>query len=487
MKRIGFVIAWTLLWIPVTVLAQEPAAQEPAKDAAKPSPETIEAKAAPLSIFESVKARVESTEPTEIRTNMEVFATLIVEEVVPPGTIVKQGDVVLKFRTDKIEQQLQDAQHELAMAELGVKEAESNLEQVLKTHDMDHALAEQKWDHLQQDVDYYLNVTAPLAERQAQKRLESSQYQVEYAQDELDQLEKMYKEDELTEESELIVLKRAQRSLDQSKFFLEATQIDVEHTLQVELPRTAEEQKKSLQRGELEYKLAMVSLPSQRQLKEMEVQKQKLTYAKQARDLAKLQADFEKMSLRAPVDGIVYHGQCRRGTWANIAGGSSRVIEPNATMVKDIVAITIVPQGKYQLRCELTEQQLGWAKAGFKGTAVPATNAASNFPVSIRGIGSIPVEEGKFDCHVSADQFPSGIVPGMSCDIKFQSYQQPSAILMPKASVFSDDDGLSHYVFVAATAGPERREVKVGKSKDDKLEITSGLKAGEKILKAKPE
>lgn len=469
--------------VPVIGWTQEP----PAKDAAKPAAETIEVKAAPLSIFETLKARVESTQAAEIKTNMDVLAAMVVEQVVPPGTVVKKGDVVLKFKTDKIEQQLQDAQHELAMAELSLKEAEANLAQVLKTYDMDHALAQQKWDHLQQDVDYYFKVSAPLAERQLQKRLESSEFQVEYAQDELDQLEKMYKEDELTEESELIVLKRAKRSLDQSKFFLESTKIDVDHTKQVEFPREAELQKKSLERGELEFKRAMISLPSQRQLKEMEMQKQKFAYDKQARDLAKLQSDFEKMSLRAPVDGVVYHGQCRRGTWGNVAGGASRVIEPGASLNKDIVAITIVPVGTYQLRSELDEKQIAWGNIGFAGVAMPTTVPSATFDVKIREVGTVPVEEGKFDCQIAADKLPDWLVPGMTCEVKFPTYAKQDAMLVPKASVFSDNEGLSHYVFVSAAAGPERREVKVGKSKDDKLEIVSGLKAGEKILKAKPE
>jgi multidrug efflux pump subunit AcrA (membrane-fusion protein) len=468
---------------------QEPAGKEAAgKDpAAKPAPETVEAKLAPISIYESIKTRVESPEVAELRTNMDVFTTLIVEEVVKPGTIVKQGDVVLQFKTDKIEQQLKDAQHELMIAELSLKEAENNLEETLRTFDLDHQLAQQKWDEAQQDIDYYLKVTAPFAERQAAKRLESSGFQVEYAQDELDQLEKMYKEDELTEESELIVLKRAQRSLDQSKFFYESAKIDVDHTLQVELPRAADKQKQALERGELEYQKAMISLPSQRQLKELEFQKQKSAYDKQQRDFAKLQSDYEKMTLRAPIDGIVYHGQSRRGTWANVAGGNSRSIEPNVTLPKDIVVITIVAASNYRLRGELDERQLGSIQKGRAGVAVPAAEPTQTFAATVSEIGSVPVDEGKFDCVLTVGQLPSFLVPGMNCDVKLKTYEKKDAVLVPKASVFSDDDGLSHYVFVSTESGNEQRGVKTGKTKDDKIEIVEGLKAGDKILKAKPE
>ena len=473
------------MWIlPLSAWSQEPAAKDAA---AKPATETVEAKAAALKIYESLKARVEAPQSAELKTSMDVFTTLIVDQVAKPGTAVKKGDVVLQFKTDKIEQQLQDAKTELDISALSLKEAESSLNQVLKTYDLDHALAQEKWDHTQQDVDYYLNVTAPFAQRQANKRLESSGFQVEYAQDELDQLEKMYKEDELTEESEKIVLKRAARSLDQAKFYFEAAQIDVDHTLKVELPRDTDKQKDSLQRGELEYQKAMITLPSQRQLKELELQKQKFTYEKLQRDFAKLSADMEKMSLKAPIDGIVYHGQCRRGNWSNVAGGTSRVIEPNATLTKDIVVLTIVAPTQYQLRGELDEKQLGTIHKGSTGVALPTANPNLTFAASVKEIGNVPVEEGKFDCQLAADKLPDVLIPGMTCEVKLLAYEKKDAVMVPKASVFTDDDGLSNYVYVPAASGNERRDVKTGKTKDDKIEIVTGLKAGDKILKAKPE
>lgn len=474
------------LWIiPLVGWSQEPAAKEPP---AKPSAETIEVKPDPLKVFESIKARVEASHTEELKTNMDVFTALAVDHVVPPGTMVKKGDVVLQLKTDKIEIQLRDAKQELDMAELALKEAESNLAQVLKTYDLDNALAQEKWDHTRQDVDYYLKVTAPFAERQANKRLENAGFQVEYAQDELDQLQKMYNEDELTEESEKIVLKRAQRSLDQSKFFLESAKIDVDHTLNVELPRDGEKQRQSLERGELEFKKSMVSLPAQRELKELELQKQKFAHEKLARDYAKLQADFEKMTLRAPIDGIVYHGQCRRGVWSNVSGATSRVIEPNSPLPKDAVVLTIVAPEAFQLRAELDEKQLGSVRVGSSGLGQPTANPAATFPATVSEIGSVPVDDGKFDCRLQSERLPTFLVPGMTCDVKLQVYDKKDALMVPKASVFSDDDGLTNYVFLAIPSGSghERRDVTTGKTKDDKTEIVSGLKAGDKILKAKP-
>ncbi len=477
-----------LLLCPASLMGQDAAKDAAAKDpAAKPPAETVAAKSDVIRLYETVKARVEAPATAELKTNMDVFLSLIVDQVTAPSTAVKKGDVVLKFKTDKIEQQLQEAKYELDIAGLTLKEAESNLNQVVQTFDLDNKIAQESWDHKQQDVDYYFRITAPFSERRVKKNLESATFQVEYAQDELDQLEKMYKEDELTEESEEIVLKRARRSLDTTKFYFESEKDDHDHSLSVELPRNADSQRKSLQRGELEFKKAMISLPSQRQLKELELQKQQFTHAKQKREYEKLLADMEKMSLKSPMDGVVYHGQCRRGTWSNAAGSPSRVIESGVTLQKDAVVITIVDSAKLRLRGELEEKQLASIHPGSIGTARPTANSDASFATTVAEIGSIPVEEGKFDCKLNGETLPKLLIPGMTCEVKLLAYEKKDTVTVPKASVFSDDDGQSHYVFVPTDAGSERREIKAGKTKDDRIEVVTGLKSGDKILKAKPE
>jgi multidrug efflux pump subunit AcrA (membrane-fusion protein) len=483
----NFIRGWAMclaLLLPLSGFAQDtPPKEAPAKTPA----ETLDVKSGLLRTYETVKARVEASATVELRTTMDVFPTLIVEQIAAPGTIVKQGDVVLKFKTDKIEQQLRDAKYELDVANLNLKEAENNFNQVVATYELDHRLAQDAWDHKQQDVDYYLKVTAPFSARRVKKNLESSGFQVEYAQDELDQLEKMYKEDELTEESEQMVLKRAQRSLDQAKFYLEAAQINADHELGVELPRESDQQAKALQRAELEFKKAMITIPSQRQVKELELEKQRFALEKQQREYNKLAADLERMTLRAPIDGIVYHGQARRGVWSNAAGGGSRMIEVGATIAKDMVAMTIVDSGSLRLRGDLEEKQLAGVRVGSAGIARPTANSDASFEVNVAQMGTVPVDEAKFDCVMESKNLPKGLIAGMSCEVKFLTYEKKDAVLAPKASVYSDDDGQSHYVFVPDGTESQRRDVKVGKTKDDKMEIVSGLKAGEKILKTKPE
>ena len=76
--------------------------------------------------------------------------------------------------------------------------------------------------------------------------LKSAQFQLDYQQDELDQLEKMYEADDLTEDTEEVVLKRTRNQVDFAKFNLEQTKLFVDELLKVRLPRFEIEIKESL-------------------------------------------------------------------------------------------------------------------------------------------------------------------------------------------------------------------------------------------------
>ncbi len=230
-------IALALLLLVSPSFAQEDAAK---KETAKQTPETIEIKARPITLVETFGARVEAKKMTELRTTMDVWTSLITEQVAPQGTEVQPGDVVLKFEMDKIDDQLKSAEQDLQLSQLGLHQAEEELALTGQLNQLDQQLADRTWDRLQQDVKYFFDVEEPLSKRSADMRLKSSQYSVENAQEELDQLEKMYKEDEITEESEEIVLKRARRTLEQAKFYLESTEAGVKHTLDVDIPQRGE-------------------------------------------------------------------------------------------------------------------------------------------------------------------------------------------------------------------------------------------------------
>ena len=90
--------------------------------------------------------------------------------------------------------------------------------------------------------------------------LKNAQFQLDYSQDELDQLEKMYEADDLTEDTEEIVLKRSRTEVDFAKFNLEQTKQFCDELLKIRLPRFDIEIKESLDKAALALAQAKTAL-----------------------------------------------------------------------------------------------------------------------------------------------------------------------------------------------------------------------------------
>ena len=84
------------------------------------------------------------------------------------------------------------------------------------------------------------------------------------------------------------------------------------------------------------------------------------------------------------------------------------------------------------------------------------------------------------------DQIPDWVIAGMNCKVQITTYDKADALVVPKKAVHDDkDDPDQHYVWLVdpddADAKPEKRNVKLGKRKDDEVEILKGLKKGNVI------
>jgi RND family efflux transporter MFP subunit len=154
------------------------------------------------------------------------------------------------------------------------------------------------------------------------------------------------------------------------------------------------------------------------------------------------------------------------------------------------VFMTIVDPQQLQLRIALDEKSLGQLAVNAPGFAIPAIMPAEKLPLRIETISRIAFADGKFDCTATLefDNQKMILTPGMTCEIIVPSYVKTNAITVAKSSVFSDDEGLTHYVYkVTGDNKPDKATVKVGMTSGERTEIKQGLAAGDKILLKKPE
>ena len=310
---------------------------------------------------------------------------------------------------------------------------------------------------------------------------------LDYAEEEYRQLEKMYKADDLREETEKIVLRRAKNGVDRAKLEVELAQAAHEESLKLALPRTEEKVKDQTERLRIETELAKVNLPLSMGKRRLDMERLQVARNQGEDRLKKLIADREAMIVKAPIDGIVYYGRPVRGKWSAF---SVETLRRGATVIPNEVFMTVVQTRPLTIRTTVPESQLQRVRTGLQAVVRPVGFAGQKLSAVVERVGTIPMGSSGFDCQltVASDGLTSTIVPGMNCELKMIPYKKTDALTVPPKAVFTEDfDPAKQYVYLQGKDGkPQKRVVTLGERNDKQVEVLTGLAAGDEILLEKP-
>jgi multidrug resistance efflux pump len=424
---------------------------------------------------------------TPVALRPEEWSKFEIEEIVPHGAEVHAGQTLVKFESKDFEEELAELELQLHVSELAIRKAEEELPRLEKSLNLAATQAERNDKNSHEDYDRFYKIDRPMLLKAIEYNLKSARFQLDYQQDELDQLEKMYEADDLTEETEEIVLKRSRTQVEFAKFNLEQTEQYVEELRNIRLPRYEIEIKESLDRTGLSLARAKAALALDVNRARYELEQQKQSRAKALDRHVKLLADRELLELKAPAEGIVYYGECEDGDWSNMASLISK-LKPHGNVGSDTVVMTIIERRPLEVLAQAGEAQRPDLKVGQAAKIVPPVAHAEWLPAKLDRVSAVPVATGKFNVafDLTGNELPDWIVAGMSCKVKVTTFDKDDALVVPKKAVHTDkDDEEVRYVWLVdgkdADAKPERRVVKVGRTSGENVEITDGLKAGDVI------
>jgi multidrug efflux pump subunit AcrA (membrane-fusion protein) len=482
---------------PEKAAAKEPAKEKAGKDksekekAAKPeesSGGTHKVKREPLKIEVTLKGTLEAEKAAEIAVRPEVWATLEVVKAAEHGQRVKQGDVLIQFDFDKIDEDIADAKAKQVLSEYAFQQAAETLKALEATTPLDLKASERSREIAHQDLEKFLKKDRALLEKAAHYQLKSAEFSLENQRDELRQLEQMYKADDLTEETEQIVLKRQRRSVEAAEHFLEIARSNHDDTLKFELPRRQEALQQGVEKTDITAAKAKVTIPLALKTAQRDFEKTKIDRQREAEKLKKLEADRALLTVKSPIDGIVYYGRFARGKWAG-SDAIAEMLRRGGTVTKNAVVMTVVPPRPLFVRCGVSEADLEKVKVGIKGTLQPAAFPDLKVPAWVAQIDGVPVGPDAFEARIqlTLDKQADGLVPGMTGTVKLVAYDAPNALVVPAKAVFAEDsDDEKKYVFLVKDGKPQKQPVATGKKTDDRIEILKGVSEGDEVLLEKP-
>jgi multidrug resistance efflux pump len=398
--------------------------------------------------------------------------------------MVEKGDPILSFDTEKIDKELAQAENALELSEIALEQAKVKVASLEKTVPLDLAAAERAAKVAKEDLDYFFNVEKDQRQESARRSLKYAEFSLEYAQEELNQLEQMYKEDDLTEQTEEIILKRAKRSVDSAQYSLKLTQERTRRTLETLLPRDEVERVEAEKRAAIALVRTKAAKPAEFETERLNLEKAARSYKQAAEKLADLREDREKMVVKAPIGGILYYGRFNRGKWLGKSSVESALKKGGTVSPKQPV-MTIVSPRPLRIRGDVDEKDLVHLRAQVHGKVTPTADPSAKWPVDLESVSVVPIAPGKFDARVAVDVPRNArIVPGMTCKVKFIAHQHEKALTVPNGAVF--DVGDDKVVYIQSDSKTQMKKVTVGKSDGKVTEILDGVKEGDQVLLEKP-
>ena len=438
-------------------------------------------KSAPLETTLELDATFIASDVTVFKIEPKQWTQFTVSELVEHGSAVKKGDPVLAFESEDYQRQLTESREAAKERKIALAKTIRELEDLKLTTPRSLEGLKLAHDRAKEALDYFTETGQTLQEEDAKEGLERSKRSLSYQEEELKQLLKMYEEDGITEETEEIILKRQRASVQSARFSLKKAVLSSAWALEITIPRQAVDLKRAFDDALLAYETGKLNIPRALEQKTLAVAQAKRTDAKADQDLTELEADGQFFTLKAPSDGVIYFGEIDDDSWS--VGGTAKFLFKSGTAPVKTALMSLIPTGSpLTLQGSWGQSDRLKLPADAKGTASVDGLDGSAYPVEVSSLEIAPNAAGQYHVDLKVE-LPenSPIVTGMKAKAKLITYRNETAISVPQTAV-TTTDGKSTIKLKMADGKHESREVKTGRTVNDKIEILEGLEIDQVIL-----
>ena len=451
-----------------------------AEPATQPSqlPEMVTVRKGDIPLTVTADAWFEPITATQIRFRPRAFSgEMKIESIAAHGTAVKAGDPLLRINTDEINRQIAMAENDLAVAAANLAKAEADLRLGNEADALAAKVQQENTTAAENAVAWWEKTDAPNMQSQYEMQLRGAKHGVEDQQDELDQLKKMYKSEELTNQTADIVVKRALRQLEFSQIGLEMTKKRVEKQKATDF----EQSKRAVLNAREQQKQAAEALAAA-QAQALVQRQAGLVSARAAhenayRKLNDLRSDAAGMIVSASTDGIMLHGKLVNGTWQ---GTAQQTIDSGDKVAPEQVVATVVEPGKVSLIAAVPEDQVGRVRAGDSVVIIPRSQperVLTGVAGAASPVATMPGDPAKFSVPVEIEAGADAFLPGHRAAVEIDVADARDVLVIPRTAVSNGK------VRVEVGGEMSTRSVIVGRSDGKLIEVARGLKEGEVVLR----
>jgi HlyD family secretion protein len=442
----------------------------------RPDVQTAEVQRRTFTVKLNEKGELEATNSVDVKCEVEGRSTII--WLIPEGTEVKKGDLLVKIASNEIDDKVRAEQIKVQNAKAAADAAKQELDIALDQHASDIRKAELALDIAKTELEKYLKGDYELQLLEKKLAVETAKKTWEQSKGRLADSEALFKKKFITErelESNQLDEYKAGVEVKKSERAM-AVFLDFDHPKNIQQKESdVAEAAKELERTRKKSTAQEAKLRSNLAAKDAEYQ---LTRDR----LEKLLEQQKKTEIRAPADGLVvyYTGRHR---WDRVQ------INEGAEVWERQTIITLPDTTQMQAKLRIHEAKTSKIALGQSATVEVEGIPGRTFTGEVTRIAPLADSQNnwlnpnlkEYDTEVTIDPNDVELKPGVTARVEITVRRVEDVLSVPVQSIFSRKG--KTFAFVGATEQRARAvEIEVGHTSDEWAEVRDGLSEGDRVM-----
>ena len=422
----------------------------------------------------------------ELRSGVNRQTTIF--EIVPEGSRVQKGDVLVKLADDEIRKELQEEETQLSQRQLDLDASDANYQITLSDNEANLAEAELNVKIAEIALNQWREGDDP-------KKIKELDAEIERTQREYERLERKYEQSQNLFEQEY--LSRDELDTDRINYYSSKSDLELaklEKQVYMDYQRIQEEEGLIGDLQSAEKELERVEQQNRINLKnaESELANRRARLLRQEEEVAEVEAELEAATVIAPTDGLVIYG-----TTANGGGYRSQnegPLEIGSQIRPNDLLIVLPDTSEMIATVNVHESIAGRVRPGQpSNVTVGAANSmvingrVEKVGVLAQGGGWRDPNKREYEVIIALEPTDAQLAelkPSMRVEAEIVLGQVEQELAVPVQAVFAE--GVVRYVYTPEGTKFVRKPVQMGRRSDTWAEISGGLEPGEIVLIREP-
>lgn len=421
---------------------------------------------------------------------------LIITKILAEGVNVKEGDVLVEFDTDKVDEAIEEAENEATDAEVELKKAQAEHQTAQIDLEAKQAQLQSELAALEREVQAAI-AKQVLEFAEKEQDIANSEYQLENTRIDLETLKKIYAERNLTTsnsgdiliERELLRIENGEKNIDYQKKQLA-------YYRQFDKSKTQLEKELEVEKKKAEIKKQKVTLEAAVAEKKGLVDKAQRKYDTANKKVEGLKQDRDQLQVVSPRDGVLFYGQTGQEMPAGVViiGGSMPDIRKELRIGGRVkthqILLTVATMDSLSIKMTVSEDDIQHLAKDLKISVFPVAFPTLEFDGVLTKVDQVATKPHftstirRFNVRGKCTDKTPQLRSGMNCRVAIHAITKSDVVLVPVNGVFKQGDQFVCYVVNGSSF--DQREVEIGLSNANHVEILSGLNEGETISLKRP-